>query len=593
MNANSISSGLLRRRFASIFSGSVFTLAGLVVFVSADGLAQDGFGSSAGRSQPTIPPVPLERGYPQSTTVVPGPMTPMSIAPAPGFSPTPAFSPYAVPLYGPPAFGQPVFGAPVYFAPPVAVAPWPATSSPIAAQPSVPFATNFAPASPFLEQRRVENSAVPVRSSNPANLEITVSEAFLNRILARESVEPGPVRDFVMGAKVTGKQTTVSKLNVDMVSSSTKARIALVLTGDVQTLTTGMTPQAMIDTAGQQQFVAVKDVFFDGWQFSTRHATVFVRARNQTLGATTPLSGSLFGGLADRIAFRAAERRKSEGEAVARERTAERLYPRFDGDVDDQLANANRQLDQVVRRHLELAKLMPSTQAVWTTDSRLFHTVLVGREPATANIAPPREALVTDAGITISIHESLLNSLVDRTGLKGFKTTDRKLRELQDRLLPSANDNSRSDDSRSGSLKLPRLPSEAEGIETEIVFDDHEPLTFKLETDRLIATVKATFKPAGQNVVPPMIVSIPFRAEIKGEKIRWVADSPSVSAQDRTNSKASLAVVEMMIQKMIEAEFTPLEFDRALPSVYWPVGGQPPRVTSIKSADGWVGISID
>ena len=434
------------------------------------------------------------------------------------------------------------------------------------------------------------------RPTGSGNLRLTVSESFLNRLIAQKRTDSGPVREVILGAQVTGRQTTVSQLRVDLLPSSDQARIALVLNGDVQTLTTGVTPQAMIDTAGQQQFHAVKDVYFDGVQLTTRHAIVAVRARNQTMGAMTPLTGTLLGGFTDRIAFSAAERQKAAGEAVARDLLVEKLFPTFDGEIDSHLAQANRRLAPA-RRWLDSARLLPSSQSVWTTDSHLYHELYLGDPKAAAPSVPLNETSDAENGLRLSIHESLLNTLVDRAGLKGFKTTDKKLRELEQLFLSAtrgsaAGGRSDGDDGESATGELPVLPGMDDFV-TDIEFDEVEPLTFRLERDQLLATIKARFKPAGQAVLPPLVVTVPIQSELVGDKLRWLPGTPTVVAEDRTDPSGPPTIMETAVQRVIQASLTPIEFDRTLPTALWPGNGPAPRIVSIKSNNGWVSIVIE
>ena len=193
------------------------------------------------------------------------------------------------------------------------------------------------------------------------------------------------------------------------------------LNGTTQSQTTGVTPQAMVDTASRQKFLAIKEVYFDGTTLSTRHAVVRVRAQNQTLGATTALSGSIIGGIADRIAYRAAERRQAEGEAIARDRVAERVYPEFDTAIDNQLAKSNEQLEGTVRPMLRMANFMPAQQQVWSTDTFLSYSAQFEAETPTTSAAPLEGQINRDDGISVVIHETLLNMLVARVGFEGIE----------------------------------------------------------------------------------------------------------------------------------------------------------------------------
>jgi len=557
-------------------------LIGLALFLT---LAQDR--PVAAQTRTFVSPTPLESGmvptYPAPNGIAP----PVSIGPAPGFAPQPYFYPPANGFDGRPIYaGPPVYSAPLYGG------PYPTGQAlPPPPQP-VPIITSYAPA------QGINPGAITRRQPGRANLRLVASESFLNRLVSQERVDPGPVRDIVLGAQVTGRQTTVSRLRVDLIASDEKARTDLILNGDVQSLTTGVTPQAMIDTAGQQRFVAVKEVYFDGVQFSTRHATVFIRAQNQTIGAVTPLSGTLFGGLANRIAYRAAERQKEAGEAVARDRLAERLFPTFDGEVDARLAQANRQLEPL-RRRLDGFKLLPATQSSWTSDTHLFYESFTGDDKTSAPVPAVNDLGERENGLRLSIHESLLNTFIDRTGLKGLKTTDRKLRELEKSLLTLMG-NSRTDESDNSTsaekspLTAPDSPAATERFETDIEFDEVDPLTVRVEKDRMLVILKAHFKPAGQTVMPPMTVTIPYQTELTANKIRLIAGKPRVVSQERTDPNGPQTIIEMAVQKVIEGDLIPLEFDRFLPAALWPANGTAlPRVTTISSDNGWLNISVE
>lgn len=543
---------------------------------------------------------------------------PMSIGPAPGMFAPPVYYPPMVVgfngrpvLVGPPAYpmmpvvpAAPVYDTALYPTPTRAASPF--EGSPSRGRSSL--AMRSAPQTGPTPQPVPETNAyyppmtqsgpTPVnvevrRPVGPANFRLSVSESFMNRLIAQERVDPGPVDDVILGAKVTGQQTTVSRIRADLVPSFDKARIALVLNGDVQSLTKGVTPQAVIGTLGQQQFVGVKEVYFDGVQLTTRHATVYIRARNQTVGAVTPLSGTLFGGLADRIAFGVAERQKSAGEAVARDRLAERLFPTFDGEVDEKLAQANRQLSPL-RKQLESSKLLPSTQSVWTTDTNLVYEGFLGDEKTAPSIGTLPDPVEGERGLRFSIHESLMNSLIDRLGLKGYKTTDRELRDLEKSFLSLMGAQAPEDSPKDsdGPDLLPQLPGK-DSLVTDIEFDDVEPMTVKVEPDRLVVKIKAHFKPAGQAVLPPMEVTIPYQTKLVGSKIRLAAGQVRVVAQDRADPEEPPTLMETMVQKVIEGDLIPLEFDRELPASLWTAAGPRPQVTAIKSENAWVTFSIE
>lgn len=515
---------------------------------------------------------------------------PMAIGPAPYVTPYPA---YGAPAYGS-FYGSNSYPHPVYPANPywvqrpgtpfdVAVSPYPSQS------PYSSPTTRFSPQpveSGTVWTHPVERQILPSAASI-GNFRVTVGENFLNRLIARNEHKPGGVDDVILGAKVTGVQTTETNLRFDLVPSPDKIQGVFVLNGTTDSQTTGITPQAMIDTASRQRFVATKDVYFDGMSFSTRHATVRVQARNQTVGATTPLSGGLFGRIADGIAYRTAERRQAEAEAETSDHVAARVYPEFDSEIDRNLANANRQLDSVLRQALRARNLMPTQQHVSSTDISFNYCAQIGADSPTQSTRSLENLSAGSEGVRVLVHESLVTALIGSTGLKGLKTTEKEIKKFfAPYEVPSTADeleNSRP------SIAVPGM----DNIVTEVEFDEVEPLRIRIEDDRVFVTLNAIFKPAGQELLPALAVTIEYKATLSGDKILVTPGKVHVALQKEDDSNATTGIAFKLIAQGIEASLVKLAFDRSLPASLWSYGGIVPRVTGIRSQDGWAAISID
>ena len=518
------------------------------------------------------PPVPLG-----SPNVVVGPVAnpfgtpPMAVGPAPaGYPLYPQFVPVAP--YPPPM---------AYPAVPYTVRrPTPFQNSIASAPVQLPSVSRMtygpAPSAPIVEQ------PAPI-----GNLRLTVSENFLNRLVARDETKPGEVRDFILGAQVSGRQTTATRVRLDLLPGAANARGALVLNGTTQSETTGVTPQAMVDVASQQEFVAVKEIYFDGMKFSTRHAVVHVRAKNQTLGAVTPLTGTLFGGIANRIAYREAERRRPEAEAVARDRVAERVFPEFDNTIDKQLASANDQLESKVRRLLRTANLMPTLQQVSSTDTAIYYSAQVATESPTTSSPAFEGRPNADRGLSLMVHESLLNALVARSGLKGMKTTDREIKAL---IAPFEYKSGKDElESAQPPTGLPGM----DNVVTDIEFDESDPLTIRLEQGRALVTLRAKFKPAGQDVLPPLAVTIPYTNELVGDKFVVTPGKVQVAILDKDDESAIPPLAMSLVSNAVEASLSKLATDKALPASLWPIGGSVPQIVGVQTQDGWGMISVE
>ena len=554
--------------FCTIRASFIRTLA--IIMATLALVSGDCFAQPATRR---VPPAPLgSPNVPLGPVANPYGTPPVAVGPAPFVTPV-------IPSAGPPVF----YPAPAIY-------------------PLVPNATRRpTPFEPGLAVGPQDRSLVPIpipapSSLQPAvempgpigNLRLTVKENFLNRLVARNETKPGEVRDFILGAQVFGHQTTATKVRLDLLPAATNGRAALVLNGTTQSETTGVTPQAKVDVASQQEFVAFKEIYFDGDKFTTRHAVVHVRAKNQTLGAVTPLTGTLFGGIANRIAFREAERRRPAAEAVARDRVAERVYPEFDKAIDQQLATANDELEQSVRRLLRTADLLPSAQQVTTTDTQLNYSMQVAEEASTPSTEGLEDRLGSENGLKLMVHESLLNSLIAKFGLKGMRTTDREIEKSMTPFIYKPAD----DELEAAEPPAMSIPG-MENLIIDIEFDEYDPLTIRLEEDRAVVTLRAKFKPAGKDVLPALAVTIPYTSKVIGEKIVVSPGKVAVEPLVKDGDTPLPPVALKLISTAIESSLTKFAVDRVLPASLWQMPGPVPRVISIHTHDGWGGVSID
>ena len=442
-----------------------------------------------------------------------------------------------------------------------------------------------------LGQGDVSGLAAPVvTSTTPYNIHVVAAEDFLNRFVARDEVEPGQVDDFVFGAKVDGEQWTSTQLRLDLRPSVESAYAAFVLTGQVQSRTVGRTDQGAVQTVGNQEFEATKDVFFNGRVFSTRHATVRARSSNQPVAASTSLDGTFLARLGQKIAMSRAEQQRPQTEAYARNKVAERVYPPFDTRIDEQLANANQQLTEQLVSRLQQANLLPVLERTMTTDFHLHHSALLVTPVDAGPFPVPRVAIAEPHGVSLYVQESLLNSLVDRLELRGKKTTDRELKAIFDRAenmfggqpdepppLPPANPG----------LALPGLGM---NVATEIEFDRVDPLRFHFVQEQLLVEIRATFKPAGQALLPPLRISVPLQLRDEGATWHLVRGRVEIAS---TSGTPLPQVAENLIRQAIESDVRTARFPKLLPIPNWPAGLPALQLSSVRAADGWLAVSFD
>lgn len=408
-------------------------------------------------------------------------------------------------------------------------------------------------------------------------LHVVCREDWLNRLLERVEVQPGVVNDTILGTKVEGQQQTTTRLRIDLTPSADRIAGTLVLLGESCSQSRGLSDRATLFLRGTQHFQAQKEILFDGNQFSTRSATITVRAQNEYLGASTELDGTPLQPLASGFVVRMAERRRNESEEIARNKVADKVYPRFNGEIDQQLARANEALESQVRSRLKTLKLMPVEQMCRSTDQELHYAARLVERDQETEVLPPASPLLGTHGARIFVHVTLLNQLLDRLPLAGQTLSDRQLKKLLD---PNG----------------PPSAAGVTGLETQIDFDQRRPLSVVLDNDELILQLRARFRPAGQTLLPPLIISIPCRV-VRDEAARdWVLrpGKLGIAAQSTVGSANTLPpAAETLLRQAISASLREIPIPAELGGSSWPSGRPQPQLAAVRMQDGWLAIGVD
>ncbi len=94
------------------------------------------------------------------------------------------------------------------------------------------------------------------------NLHITVSETLLSRLVSDYRTESGCIADCIMGAWVTGSQSTDLRVSADIRPSANTASFQIQVNGNIRSNTTAQKDPATVFTRGDHYFYMYKPVTF-------------------------------------------------------------------------------------------------------------------------------------------------------------------------------------------------------------------------------------------------------------------------------------------------------------------------------------------
>ncbi|MES2792112.1 MAG: hypothetical protein V4719_21025 [Planctomycetota bacterium] len=422
-----------------------------------------------------------------------------------------------------------------------------------------------------------------------SNLQLAISEGFLNRVLTKTHIEEGGVRDFILGAEVYGCQITSTVAKFDLLPAENGTLFRINLTGTVSTNTEGYKGHIVIYSNGNHNFTAFKDVRFDGEHFSTTPANMHVNASNEPVDASTPADNfPVLGGVAKSIAMNGALRKRQEAEAIAAQRVTSRVGPEFDNEVDNKFTELNGKLQSKLVDPLKTENLYPDYKTYRSTDTELdLKSRLMAEKELGGGIAPVET--VQDGEMLVRLHESLINNFLDRLAIGGKTMTEQDLRKLLEEKFSKL---------LNKEVSLPAA-KEATGDEAAkqpkaFIFTDKDPLRVKVANGQVSLIIRAGFQrdeDKGGNI-PPQIVTIPLSITIEGEEVvitrGEVLVDPVAPPENVAEQLARAGVIKNKIETSIQnkRDTRTMKVDK--------LEGEPidVNVTEVEALDGWLSIRL-
>ena len=412
------------------------------------------------------------------------------------------------------------------------------------------------------------------------NLQVVVTEGFLNKLMKETRNDSGPVRDFVLGARVSGNQTTNTTTGIDLKPSSNGARFNITLAGVTRSRTQGVTSQATIFTSGYHQFWAHKPLTYDGKKLAAERAQIRVSANNTTTGAETGIP--IFG---NSIAVNAARKKRGQSEAIARSRIRDRVLPELNKEVDEFVAAKNKDLQKKFYDKLKEAGLYPSASLFRTNESFLrISSRISGPDEVAGSLAPVVQT--PSNGVSLQIHESLVNNAIDKMALRGEELTGERVIEEFEASISNliGKEVSLKDKKQSADKK-------ADGDEPPMkyAFDPNDPIRIAFDDGEIRISIKSAFKQAGKEDIPTQTITIPLTLAVAGKNIQLTRGRVRVAGSSLNIARTAV------IRKKLESAIEDKSIDGQITIPADEKKGKKAtnlQITEITAADGWLTISL-
>ena len=416
---------------------------------------------------------------------------------------------------------------------------------------------------------------LPVNSALMTNYNfgLAVTETLLNELASDVRQDASAVYERMLGADVTGSQTTTATTRINCRRNSQMAQFDVVLESLTNSNTIGRRPNAMVATEGCHRADLVKPVFFDGQRFTTRRPQGFVRANNVNRDVRTPYGTlPLFGPMANQIARSQTERLRATAEAETANRLAQRVVPQFNQSVDQQLVAANVSLAGRLRTWLTSMRLYPEELRTTTTDDELRMRARMGAGTA---VSIPGRRLSGRLG-SVLLHESAVNEYLDGMNLAGRSFSDAGLKDLV-----AALKNGQSPDS----VVMP------EPTLFSIVLADRNPIQIRFVDNTTEVIVRVSIKPVGASAIPMQEVRVPLKADMTSSLDNMILNygTPRVSAVDGSEPTS----IQEVIGQQVAERLQPIEVAKRHTVQVSPQKSLQIKISQIESTNGWLLLGVD
>jgi hypothetical protein len=431
------------------------------------------------------------------------------------------------------------------------------------------------------------------------NLHVNLSEGLLGRLISEYRTESGCVADVILGARVTGTQTTSVKVTADVIPSADTAAFQLKLSGNTRSETAARKDPATVYTSGNHYFRIDKPFEFDGQRVTLGSSRFSVDTNSQTRGFRTKFDGiPLIGAIVRGAAKQKIAESKPRSETITAQKLRQQAQPKFDRESSEQFARLNADIQAT----LDALRVKDAAPDLINARSSHTHAAISTRSLGTArvggSVAPP-VPLSADTGV-LQIHESAVNATLDALAFHGRVIPADKLaeelelslsrllnREIKLRKDPDPSVAPAPDSSPETVTENAEADSDKDELPTFYVMNGRDPLQVQFGDGRITIILQAAIRREGLPDIARHSILIPLSISLQQDKLAITPESIRIIRTPQT----SLAVASQ-IRSIVRKRITPRESSAVLN--LQPNADEPLNVTisAITAEDGWLTIEI-
>lgn len=343
------------------------------------------------------------------------------------------------------------------------------------------------------ESQQVPWAVSEIRSQfSIPNIQVTLQESLLNRMLSRSVAEPNPVRECILGTSILGQACLLGTVSADVVPMNNGVSLRLNMSATLTSQNKGYNRGVVLNTTGYSPVYASKQIFVTPTGISSAPATVSTNLQSTINSIEHRLR------LVRRIAEKKAAEQKPQADAIAEGRMQTKIQSQYDQQVTTQLNEASAQLStlqQTQRPEVKRIGITRPTLAVYSTDTAVHGSLLQAASHQLAAGSSCMLPIPMSSAVLVRAHQSAMINALDVV-LGGRTIRSQNLDEYAQQILGEV---------------PPEVSKEANGEEWSITMALFHPVELEFIDGRVKIILKISQMTRGDQVLAdPAIITATY-----------------------------------------------------------------------------------
>lgn len=402
------------------------------------------------------------------------------------------------------------------------------------------------------------------------NVRMSVSETFLNKLVADQNGRIGPVSGVMFGVPYRGCQRANTQTTLKMLPGSDPFQVMLVTQGTVVANTAANQGPVTTQAQTTSDFTIQKRIEFRRDGLHPLPAEVTVHSRQALCDVESAFDGvPVMGGLMRNITARQFDARRPESTAITEHRLRTEAAASTDAAADAALAKLQQGLQRNLLLPLERLALVPAAVVDRPATDEVNVRVRLATYRQLGAHTPRPKAPATSLA-SVQLHETALNNVLERLRLNGREIS---LAQLWQAASPEA--------AKANQAKT-------DGMDVRLKFAPYDPLQVQCLDGRVRATLRLDALDAGGLHLERLVMHVEFQPVRRDRNVYLQkVGSVVVAGADITSSQRAI------LQTLIGGYLARSGGLPVVPSALLDM----PRlsdvaVTQCEVTDGWIAVAL-